>query len=244
MRLSRSKSAAAPELVPAARVASSYLSRLSRKLETIDHEQLESALDLLLRVYANDKRVYVMGNGGSAATAAHFVCDLGKTVSGPGQSGLRIHALADNVASLTAWANDASYDLVFASQIANYVERGDVVIAISASGNSPNIVAGLRQAAIQGASTLAIVGFDGGLASELGDVVLHVRDDDYGCVEDVHAAIGHGLTKGLKHAFQLATEAGVDSSSRGCLSGRADAQAACLAADDHARPRRCDQRQP
>ncbi|MHB8491834.1 MAG: D-sedoheptulose-7-phosphate isomerase [Solirubrobacteraceae bacterium] len=200
------RASAPPE--PPGCVAASYISRVSRALETIDGQQLEAALDLLLCAHAQRRRVYVIGNGGSAATAAHFACDFTKTVSANGCPGLRAHALADNVASLTAWANDTSYDTAFASQIATYVDEGDVVIAISASGNSPNIVAGLRQAAIQGASTLAIVGFDGGVASEVGDVVLHVRDDDYGCVEDAHAAIGHALTTGLTHAFRSALEAG------------------------------------
>ena len=196
------------EAGPLGSVAAKHLSRVSQALETIDAQQLDSALDLLLVAYSRRRRVYVMGNGGSAATAGHFACDLAKTVRNGTRDGLRVHALTDNVASVTAWANDTSYEMVFASQIATYVEAGDVVVAISASGNSPNILAGLREAAIRNANTLAIVGFDGGQASKLADVVLHVDDEDYGCVEDVHSALAHALTAALKQGLDPQSEAG------------------------------------
>jgi phosphoheptose isomerase len=139
-----------------------------------------------------------MGNGGSAATASHMVCDLVKGAQVPGCAPLRVFGLTDNTPLLTAWANDHAYEQVFAEQIQAFVEPHDVVIAISASGNSPNILAGLRAAAARGAHTIAMVGFDGGAASELADLVIHIPSDDYGLVEDTHSAIGHALTAAVR----------------------------------------------
>src|SRR5919202_788797 len=127
-------------------------------------DKVTEVIDLLLEAHAGRHRVYVMGNGGSAATASHFVCDLSKTARVEGQAPLRAIALGDNGALLTAWANDTAYDRVFSEQIVCLVEPGDVVLAISASGNYRNILAGLQAARAQGVQTVALVGFDGGVA--------------------------------------------------------------------------------
>jgi phosphoheptose isomerase len=188
-------------------VATEYLARLSGVLRLVPAGALGEAVELLLDARRAGRRVYLMGNGGSAATASHIACDLVKTAQVPSSAPLRVFALADNAALLTAWANDCAYEQVFAEQILAFVEPEDIVVAITASGNSPNILAGLKAATERGAHTIALVGFDGGAARELADLVLHVPSHDYGLVEDTHAAIGHALTAALRS--KLMSEAGL-----------------------------------
>jgi D-sedoheptulose 7-phosphate isomerase len=138
-----------------------------------------------------------VGNGGSAATASHFVCDLVKTARGAGMAPMRAFALVDNVPLLTAWANDCAYERSFAEQILALVEPGDIVVVISASGNSPNVVAALAAASTCGARTIGLLGFDGGAVRDLVDVAVHIPCDDYGLVEDAHAAIAHAMTTAI-----------------------------------------------
>jgi D-sedoheptulose 7-phosphate isomerase len=171
--------------------ATDYLADLAGVLALVPSEALDLAAGMLLRARAEGRRVYVLGNGGSAATASHFVCDLVKTAQVAGLSPLRAFALGDNIPLLTAWANDRAYERCFAEQVAALVDAGDIVIGISASGNSPNVVAALRSAAERGATTIGLLGFDGGAARALVDLAIHVPCDDYGLVEDAHSAIGH-----------------------------------------------------
>jgi D-sedoheptulose 7-phosphate isomerase len=178
----------------------SHLEHLRYLLSQVPLDDLDAAVSLLLEARATAQRVYVMGNGGSASTATHFACDLQKTATIPGEAALRTYALTDNMALVTAWANDTSYEDVFAEQIMALADPGDVVVAISASGNSPNIVAGLAAAARKGARTIALVGFDGGAASQLADVTVHIPCDSYGLVEDVHSALGHAITAAIRQA--------------------------------------------
>lgn len=179
-------------------VATEYLTNLSQVLGKVPGRLLSQAVELLLEARLNARRIYVMGNGGSSAIASHIACDLVKRAHVAGCAPLRVFALMDNISLLTAWANDRAYDQVFAEQIQALVEPGDVVIAISTSGNSQNILAGLTAARGQGARTIALVGFDGGKASELADLVVHVACHNYGLVEDTHAAIGHALTAAVR----------------------------------------------
>jgi D-sedoheptulose 7-phosphate isomerase len=178
-----------------------HLGELAAVLRRVPFRPVAEAVDILLEARARGRRVYVMGNGGSAATASHLVNDLVKTCRVDGYEPLKAFALSDNIALITAWANDAGYEFVFAEQIAAFCGPEDVVIAISASGNSPNIVNGLKAAAARGARTIALVGFDGGTASQLADVTIHVQCHDYGLVEDVHGAIGHAWTAAIQQAL-------------------------------------------
>jgi phosphoheptose isomerase len=179
-----------------------YLEALGDVLHSVSNEVLERTLEVLLEARAAGRRIYVMGNGGSAAIASQFVCNLVKTAQAPGQRPIRAFALTDNTPSLTAWANDTAYERVFEQQIIALVEPGDVVIAISSSGNSPNIVAGLEAAAACGAYTIGLLGFDGGKALSVVDIAVHVPYDNYGLVEDTHMAIGHALTRALVELAQ------------------------------------------
>lgn len=185
-----------------ASVAEAYLSRLADVLGTVPSAPVEKTVQLLLAARASGRRVYVIGNGGSAATASHFVCDLTKSARVTGFAPLRAFALSDNAAVMTAWANDTDFNRTYAEQIKALVEDGDVVIAISASGNSPNIVAALQSAAEQGAHTVALVGFDGGAAGVMADVTIHIPCRDYGLVEDTHSALGHAMTKAVRLALE------------------------------------------
>jgi D-sedoheptulose 7-phosphate isomerase len=179
-------------------VATDYLTDLAQVLELVPSSKLNTAVEMLLEARTTGRRVYIMGNGGSAATASHLACDLVKTAQVAGHAPLRVLALADNASLLTAWANDRAYDQTFSEQIRAFVDPDDVVIAISASGNSPNILAGLSAASEMGARTIAMVGFDGGRAGTLADLVIHVPSEHYGLVEDTHGAIGHALTHAIR----------------------------------------------
>jgi D-sedoheptulose 7-phosphate isomerase len=178
-----------------------FLAELARLLDGVPLEAVQRAVELLLETQAAGRRVYVIGNGGSAATASHLACDLSKSTLIPGLLPLRVQALADNVPLLTAWANDAAYERVFAEQIAGLVEPNDVVIAISASGCSPNILAGLQAAAARGARTIGLLGFDGGQALALVDQPLHVPSDNYGLVEAAHLALGQAITAEIREVL-------------------------------------------
>jgi D-sedoheptulose 7-phosphate isomerase len=190
------------ELAPAdaESAVASYLEQLRSLLAKVPSDRLAAAIDLLLDARRLSRRVYVMGNGGSASTAAHIVCDFQKSATIPGQAPLRAIALTENTALMTAWANDSTYEHVFAGQVMALAEPGDIVLAISASGNSPNIVAGLSAATQKGARTIALVGFDGGIAGHIADISVHVPSHEYGLVEDVHSALGHAMTTAIRQA--------------------------------------------
>src|SRR2546430_7195618 len=130
---------------------------------------IERVVEIILDAYANSGHVYVVGNGGSATNATHFACDLSKATIVEGRARMRVTSLADNIALLTAWANDTSYEKVFSEQLTNLLNPGDVVIAISASGNSPNVVSAVRAARLMGAGTGGLVGFSGGRVLETVD---------------------------------------------------------------------------
>ncbi len=177
----------------AAGVAQSYIAGLVAALQSIPPETIGRIADVLARARNEGRMVLVLGNGGSAATASHFVVDLNKTANRPGTARLRAVALTDNVPLLTAWANDARYQDVFVEQIENFVTPGDVVIAISGGGQSPNVLAAVRRAREKGATTIGLTGFDGGQLKDLVDVCLIVRGQVMGQIEDAHLAVGHML---------------------------------------------------
>lgn len=179
-----------------------FLSDLTGVLGRVSHDALDRFVDLLLETRAKGRRVYVMGNGGSAATASHFANDLAKTAMVPGFAPIRAFALTDNTPLLTAWANDVSYDQVFAAQVEGLIEPEDVVVAITASGNSPNIIEGLRAASRKGAHTVGLLGFSGGAARELVDLVILVGNRDYGLVEASHLAICHAVSTAIRLRLQ------------------------------------------
>ena len=170
-----------------------YLARLQSGLDGLPRTQLRELGEILLRAYRSDKQVFVMGNGGSSSTASHIAADLAKNTIGPNMRRFRIVSLNDNAAILTALANDLGYENVFSEQLTSLVGAGDVLMAVSASGNSPNILKAMRYARSRSAEVVGLFGFDGGQAADLADVAIVVPSNDYGVVEDVHLVINHIL---------------------------------------------------
>lgn len=184
----------------ALRDVSAYLADLSRVLAALPREPLAQIAQMLLEAARKGRTVYIFGNGGSAATASHLACDLAKTANVPGQPRVRALALTDNVPLLTAWGNDDSYDVVFAEQLRTFVRWHDIVIAISASGNSPNVLAGVEVARAAGATVVGITGFGGGKLQAHCDTCLVVPSHEYGPVEDLHMIFVHAITAALRAA--------------------------------------------
>jgi D-sedoheptulose 7-phosphate isomerase len=170
-----------------------YLERLQTAIAELPLERIEHLGDILYSAYRNRKQVFIIGNGGSAATASHMACDLGKNTIRPNTPRFRILSLTDNTPLLSALANDVGYERVFTEQLINLIQPGDVLIGISGSGNSSNIVHAMRYAHDRGATAVALLGFDGGVALELADESIVVPSRDYGVVEDVHMILNHVL---------------------------------------------------
>jgi D-sedoheptulose 7-phosphate isomerase len=171
-----------------------YLSRLTATIEAMPVERIEAMGEILVGAYRHGKQVFIIGNGGSAATASHMACDLAKNTISPNRPRFRVLSLNDNMALVSALANDIGYDQVFAEQLVNLIRAGDVLVSISGSGNSPNILRAMRYARERGATNIALLGFDGGAAMALADEYVLVPASDYGIVEDLHMVLDHILT--------------------------------------------------
>ena len=184
-----------------ATVLEGHINDVRTVLSAIPIDAIERAVGIILDAYDNGAHVYEVGHGGSATNATHFACDLSKATIVDGRARLRVTSLTDNIALLTAWANDTSYDRVFSEQLTNLLDPGDVVIAISASGNSPNVVSAVLAARLMRASTIALVGFAGGRLLEAVDAAIHVPSNDYGVVEDCHSVIEHAITVSTRKAL-------------------------------------------
>jgi D-sedoheptulose 7-phosphate isomerase len=174
--------------------AQGYFQRLAALIPHLPFREIEAIALAFLKAYAEDRTVFVFGNGGSAASASHMMCDLNKgtTAAVPGRR-LKVMALTDNVPLLTAWANDSSYDRVFSEQLKNFLRPGDFALAISASGNSPNVLLALQAARARGGRTLGITGYRGGKMKLLCDICAVVPSDKVTVIEDMHHAILHSI---------------------------------------------------
>lgn len=182
--------------------AAFYLQRLQTILGSLDFSKLSAFEEELESARIAGNTVFVAGNGGSATTASSMANDLGFDVlkkTGVSDT-FRIMALTDNLAAITAVSNDVGYDRVFVDQMRIHFKAGDKLIVISASGNSPNVVAATEWALEKGATVIALVGFEGGRLSEIADIVLHFKAEqgEYGPVEDAHLVVNHILA----HWFQ------------------------------------------
>lgn len=175
-----------------------YLSQVRASLSDMPLGSVDRVVNVLVRARELGSRVYVFGNGGSAATASHFACDLSKGAIHPDKGRIRAIALTDNMPLLSAWANDTHYSNVFLQQLENLAEPQDVVIGISGSGNSPNVVEALKWASLRGAVTIGITGFDGGKIVAIVDVPVVVRCHCMEQVEDLHLLIGHVVSTCLR----------------------------------------------
>jgi D-sedoheptulose 7-phosphate isomerase len=179
-----------------------YVDEIRGHLQAISHTAIARSGELLLRAYRDGAQVLVAGNGGSASTASHLACDLGKTVLGAAPtsrtSRFRVVSLADNVALLTAWANDVSYESVFAEQVKSLGRAGDILVVVTASGTSPNIVRAVEVARDRGLVTIGLLGFDGGSVKDMCEEHIIVPCNDYGHVESAHLVVCHVLTEWFK----------------------------------------------
>lgn len=179
-----------------------YLERLIEVIQAIPRDTIDEIARLLLSAQETGKRVFVIGNGGSAALASHMACDFAKNTRGPGKPRLHVISLPDAMATLTAYANDEGYENIFSEPLRSLAQPGDMLIAISASGNSPNIIKGVQAAREIGLTTIGLTGFAGGKLKDYSDVCLIVACDSLERIEDVHVVVNHILTGLLRSANQ------------------------------------------
>jgi len=172
-----------------------YLKRVNKALSLIDSDHLLAAVSMIRDTVETGNSLWLSGNGGSAATASHFATDLSRCNNSSGEPVKGI-SLCDNSGLITAIGNDFGFDLVFSRQLSNVAVKGDLLVVISASGNSKNLILAMEWAKNNGVKTLALTGFDGGKAKMLADTSLHVptSDGDYGVAEDAHSMLCHFLS--------------------------------------------------
>jgi D-sedoheptulose 7-phosphate isomerase len=176
-----------------------YFSMHYEILDALPYAQIEEVTQLLLHACYRGSTVFSFGNGGSAALASHFACDLGKgTLVGPsGSKRFRAIALTDNLPLITAWANDISYEDIFAEQLRSLAVPGDIAFAISGSGNSANVLRALEVARASACTTIGITGYSGGKMKALCDYCVIVPSDNMQVIEDFHLSVCHALFTGI-----------------------------------------------
>jgi len=170
-----------------------YKTKLLHALDTVDPIAVARAIDMLETAREHNRHVFVCGNGGSASTASHFVCDMVKGASFNRDKRFRIMALTDSLPTITAYSNDVGYDCVFAEQLKNFAQPGDVFIAISGSGNSPNVLCAMDYANSVGCETIALTGRDGGKLGPMAKLQIRVEEPHMGRIEDAHMIVCHML---------------------------------------------------
>ncbi len=175
-----------------------YIKDTSETINQLPIALIQEVVEILHTARLNRRHVFIMGNGGSAATASHFACDLGKGTTDPRSPRLRVVALTDNMPTFSAWANDTAYDNVFAEQLWNLVEPGDVVVGISGSGRSMNVLKAIHLANLVGATTVGLTGFDGGELANIVHIPIVVTNNVMEQVEDVHMMLSHLITTRLR----------------------------------------------
>ena len=191
-----------PDKRPAdiAAFAEAYFQNVAKAAGSVDRARIAAAAAILEDAHRRGASVFACGNGGSAAIANHLMCDHCKGVATDTALRPRVHSLSANVELITAIANDMSYADVFAHQIRNLGRPGDVLVTVSSSGDSENIVRAADAAASGGMKVIALTGFDGGRSARIADVNLHVAADNYGVIEDVHQSLMHVLAQWLRLA--------------------------------------------
>ena len=168
-----------------------YKADLLRSIETIDLEKVRQAIAILAAARDEGRHIFVCGNGGSASTASHFVCDMVKGASFGRERRFRMMALNDSLPTLTAYSNDVCYECAFVEQLKNFAQPGDVVMAFSGSGNSPNVLRAIEYANSIGCRTIALTGRDGGQLGPLAQLNIQVSHPHMGHIEDGHMAVMH-----------------------------------------------------
>jgi D-sedoheptulose 7-phosphate isomerase len=186
--------------------ARDYFNALKAVIDRVDITQVSSFLNELERAYNEDRQIFIVGNGGSAGTASHMACDLAKTVLGKKpdkkRRRFRVMSMTDNVPLITALGNDFGYEHVFTEQLSLFARRGDLLVVITGSGNSPNIINAVKMAREMGMRTAGMLGFDGGRALPLLDSPVLIQDFNYGFIEDLHMILDHLATAFFCKQFQ------------------------------------------
>jgi D-sedoheptulose 7-phosphate isomerase len=168
-----------------------YKSDVHKAIDSIDLEKVGQAIEILKQAREENRHIFVCGNGGSASTASHFVCDMVKGASFNRAKRFRIMALTDSLPTLTAYSNDVHYECVFVEQLKNFAQPGDVVMAISGSGNSPNVLRAIEYGNSMGCRTIALTGRDGGALGSLAELNIQVSNPHMGRIEDGHMIATH-----------------------------------------------------
>ena len=168
-----------------------YINSINKITADLDIEKISKVVEAIGEAHINKKRIFVIGNGGSAATANHFACDLGKNAIKDDENRFQILSLSNDISSITAYGNDVGYESVFAEQLKNLMQFGDTIICISASGNSPNIINAVEYAKKKNAIIISLTGFKGGKLKEISDFNVNVPCDSYEKIEDIHLVITH-----------------------------------------------------
>jgi D-sedoheptulose 7-phosphate isomerase len=182
-----------------------YIVELQQTLELLPLDRIHQAIDELHQARLHHRQVFIMGNGGSASTASHFACDLGKNTRKEGWPPFRVFGLSDNMALFSAYANDEGYENVFVQQLASHVQPHDIVIGISTSGNSSNVLNAITLAKARKAQTIGFTGFDGGLLGPMVDLNIHTPSNSIERVEDTHLIIEHLICSVLHQRLHYTT---------------------------------------
>lgn len=184
-----------------------YIEELSDIINKIDQEKINSLANKIIEVRDNNKTVYIIGNGGSAANASHWACDLNKGTLerhfDQHQKRIKVSSLTDNITLMTAISNDLGYDEIFSQQLRNCIMKGDLLITITGSGKSKNIINAINVAKMSQAYVISLLGFDGGEVAHISDDSLIVPSNNYGIIEDAHSIVGHIITEKIKGKSNL-----------------------------------------
>jgi D-sedoheptulose 7-phosphate isomerase len=175
-------------------LAPPYARHLVAAIGAIDWRNVQIAIQWFHKALVSERTIFVAGNGGSAATASHFACDMAKTASYGRSKRFRVIALNDNMPTLTAYSNDVGYDAVFVETLKNFARSEDIFMAISGSGNSPNVVRAMEYANAAGCRTIALTGRDGGRLGPLSQLNIHIPVQHMGCIEDADMMLCHMIT--------------------------------------------------
>ena len=182
--------------------AKQYLTELKEALDNFNLEKFEKIVNLILNAYKDEKQIFTMGNGGSGSTASHFACDLNKGCCNNLEKKIKMICLNDNTPTLLAFANDVSYDVVFVEQLKNFFNPGDLVIGISGSGNSENVIKAIHHTKQNNGQTIGFSGFSGGKLAKMVDVPFVAKVDDIQKVEDIHMILVHMIMQAIYSALQ------------------------------------------
>ena len=182
-----------------------YMTQLQEMIAQLPTDLIDQVVEILLACAQQGNKVFIFGNGGSASTATHFACDLAKNTQVPGVPRFRVIGLTDNMALMTAWANDTAFDNVFAAQLEPLVEAGDVVIGISCSGNSANVLKAMKVARLRHATTIGLTGDQGGRLKNMVDLCITIPSPRIEQQEDAHLILEHCICATIKDELMAAT---------------------------------------